>query len=449
MQKIKLSDIKNALMYGYLPKDWADEVRGGNVRGGSILVFTFDDNLTLQENTIETESGRVYHTELDSDEFKWDEIDEVYINDEDSCEATGRRGRSVTTHENNCVDVNGDWYVTEFLEENDIYTLADGDFCHSDNCHFVENEGEYYHERECYYWESDGEYHLEKENTKNTLFGYSAGPREKWLVDEDSENGKKRFGWGIEIEKNEMPNFDFDKRELYDRTGAVIEEDGSVSDGFELKTPVYNLLSAKTDERLKELKKYCDVKKIDGAGGHIGFSLDGVNDEDLLDMCRGFLPLIYSMHKKRIHNTYCTAKTLNDMKADGSKYQAIRLRGNYIEFRIFSAVKSYETILFRLELFRIIAANLGANFGKVLLMAVNINHPLNKLLGRVYDNKPKFLRLINDAYELDKLFGAGRLTADGLGKIHGRIDKVFSPSISAAETRGHVPFDVNGCDYIE
>jgi hypothetical protein len=222
-----------------------------------------------------------------------------------------------------------------------------------------------------------------------------------------------------------MPDFDFEREKLYNDTGAVIEADSSVSDGFELKTPIYNLNSPKTLERLQALKDFCNVKNVEGAGGHIGFSMDGKNDVELLELCRGFLPLIYAMHKKRIINDYCTCKKIDDLKADGSKYQAIRLRGNYIEFRIFSSVKSFNTILFRLDLFKIMSANLGISFARVCIMAIDITHPLHYLLTRVYHKKKKFLNLIQTAIEMDKNFVTGALTQKAIENISKRINKNF------------------------
>lgn len=419
--KFKLSQLKESLSCGYLPSDFIQQLRDGEK-----LVWTESGYCALQCDTIETEEGDLFHEQEDRDEYSYDDFADCYINECNAVTCYGRRGRECISHVDRCIQYNGDYYHEDYLESNDIVCMYNGRYNHVDYCRYVQEEGEHYPEDQCYYWESDGEYHLTEEAQKNTLFGYSAGPREKcFLYDDKADDQKNFFGWGIEIEKNEMPDFDFDKHELYDNTGAVIEEDGSVSDGFELKTPIYNLFAPKTLERLEALKDFCNVKNIEGAGGHIGFSMDGKSDEQLLDLCRGFLPLIYAMHKKRIHNTFCTCKKINDLKNDGAKYQSIRLRGNYIEFRIFGAVRSFNTILFRLDLFKIIASNLGANFGKVLLMAVNINHPLNKLLCRVYDNKKKFMRLIEDSYLLDQSFGAGRLTSASLSKILQRLDKVF------------------------
>jgi len=422
MQKIKLSDFRSALKYGYLPKDWKQRAQ----QNCENFIRLDSGYIALSQDTIETACGCVYHHNIDSNEFSFDDLDDCYIESENAVHAYGRRGNQVFTHENNCIEYRGDWFVTQYLSDNSIMVLHNGDYCHEDYCHYVQDEGEYYESGDCFYWESDGEYHLEEENI-NSLYGYGAGPREKCFLYDDNEGGAL-FGWGIEIEKNEMPDFDFDKEELYDRTGAVIEEDSSVSDGFELKTPIYNLNSTKTIERLNELRDFCNVKNVRNAGGHIGFSLEGKNDDELLDLCRGFLPLIYAMHKKRLDNDYCTPKKIDALKADGSKYQSIRLRGNYIEFRIFGAVRTFDTILFRLDLFRIMAANLGANFGKVLLMSVNVKHPLNKLLRRVYSKRDKFERLIDNAVAIDRNFGAGRLTEKSIAKIAERIQKTFVDS---------------------
>jgi hypothetical protein len=422
MQKIKLSDFRNALKYGYLPTDWKQRAQ----QNCENFIRLDSGYIALSQDTIETACGCVYHHDIDSDEFSWDELDDCYIESENAAHAYGKRGNQIFTHEDNCIEYRGDWFVSQYLSDNDIMILHNGDYCHSDYCHYIQDEGEYYESGDCFYWDSDGEYHLTEEEQINTLYGYGAGPREKCFLFEDSDSSRSaQFGWGIEIEKNEMPDFDFDKKELYDNTGAVIEEDSSVSDGFELKTPIYNLYSPKTLERLAVLRDFCNVKNVRNAGGHIGFSMEGKNDEQLLDLCRGFLPLIYAMHKKRLHCDYCTPKKIDDLKADGSKYQSIRLRGNYIEFRIFGAVRTFDTILFRLDLFRIMADNLGANFSKVLIMAINVNHPLNKLLMRVYGKRVKFERLINDAVEIDRNFGTGRISQKTITKILDRIQKTF------------------------
>ena len=421
-QLLKL--VRDSIKYDYLPENWhSEKMIGENI------IKTDTGFLALQFDTIETEEGSVFHTDNDNDSYGFDEIDDCYRDKDSIIFAYGKNGNETYTSPDNCEEYRGQYFVSEYLSDNELVTLHNGDICHLDFACYVEEEGDYFHSDDCFFWESDDAYHLEPEPEEedNTLFEYANGPQEKSFVNEDHEEGAQKFGFGMEIEKGDMPDFDFNKNDLHEETGATIEKDGSVDNGFELKTPVYNLFSKKTDERLLQLKKFADVKNVENAGGHIGFSMEGKTDEQLLDLCRGFLPLIYAMHKKRMSNSYCTAKKVEDIKNDGAKMQSIRMRGNYIEFRIFSSVKSFETVLFRLSFFRILAGNLGANFSKVLLMALNTKHSLHKLLvNDVYADTQKFSRLIHNAINIDKAIGENKLTQKAISKINDRLKKLES-----------------------
>ena len=134
------------------------------------------------------------------------------------------------------------------------------------------------------------------------------------------------------------------------------------------------------------------------------------------------------MHSHRIGNSYCQAKKIKKLIDDRDKYQSIRLRGNYIEFRIFSAVHTFNHLKFRLSFFRIMAANLGAPFGKVLRMAVNEKSPLCQLLLSLntYQNKEKFEAMIQRAINMDRTFGTGRITENNISKILTGIEDLFN-----------------------
>jgi hypothetical protein len=412
MKATTLNKIRESIDNGYLLEDWHDNK--------DQLIETETGFYSLKDNCIKID-GNYYHDENDSDEFCYDEIDEEYILQSDAVMAYGKRGREVFTKEDNCIYHNRTYYVKEYLSDNELVELDNGDITSYDNACCI--DGSWYYTENCYYWESDGEYHLEEEEEENSLWGYGDGPSEKNFVKIDAkENESISFGWGVEIEKNELPDFDFNKQDIYDESGAVLERDSSVSNGFELKTPIYNLFSCKTEDRLKKLKPFADIKNVEGAGGHIGFSMTGKNDDQLIDLCTGFLPLIYSMYKKRLSNTYCSGKKIDDLKNSGDKFQAIRMRGNYIEFRIFSSVKSYDTLIFRLRLFRIIARNLGKSFSTVLGMAVNKNSELYKLLtSDVYSNPDKFERLIKDAIDINSQFGKRKLTQKTIDRISKKL----------------------------
>jgi hypothetical protein len=436
--KISIELINRSISACYLPENFISLIREREDK----LTETDTGYYALRSETITTADGYTYHEENDSDMFVYDEWDEDYICESDAVQAHGRRRNLIVTHKNNCIYFEGNHYLENYLDENGIITLHNGDYCHIDEARYVEDEGEYYHGDDVYYWESDNEYHLEPEEeeetaTSNKLWDYNSGPREKYLVNEDATGSAQKFGWGIEIEKSKFPSFDFSREEVYEETGAVLEKDSSVSSGFELKTPTYNLFSPKTEERLKQLENFCNIDGIENAGGHIGFSMEGKTDIELLNLCRGFLPLIYAMYKKRAVNHYCEAKKISKLIKDKDKFQSIRLRDNYIEFRIFSGVKSFYTIMFRLRLFRIIASNLGASFGKVLNMAATEGTELNTLLTeRAYKNESDFIRLITDAKLMDEKFGTNRMNQETLNKITDKIRKHFADKKNSQNNLG-------------
>lgn len=413
MLQSTLIKIRRSIAEDYLPEDWHNSK--------DELIETETGYFALKPDCIEID-GDFYHEDKDADEFCYDDEDGEYILQSDSVMAYGKRGNEVFTKENNCVEYRGKYFVKEYLEDNDLCELENGDICRRDDAIYIDGCG-YYHSDDCYYWESDGEYHLEEEE-ENSLWAYGSGKTEKNFVQADAKDGEEiSFGWGVEIEKSEMPSFNFNKEDIYEETGAVLEKDSSVDNGFELKTPVYNLLSSKTEERLKALKKFADIPGVDGAGGHIGFSMTGKNDDELIDLCAGWLPLIFSMYKKRLSNSYCSGKKINDLKSSGDKMQAIRMRGNYIEFRIFSSVKTYDTLIFRLRLFRIIARNLGKSFSSVIGMAINKKSDLYKLLtGDVYADSSKFERLIKDSIDINGQFGKRKLTQATINKISEKLN---------------------------
>jgi hypothetical protein len=58
--------------------------------------------------------------------------------------ATGRNGNEYYVHVDHAVEVDGDWYVSNYLSDNNIIELANGDYCHLDNA--VElSSGDYVH----------------------------------------------------------------------------------------------------------------------------------------------------------------------------------------------------------------------------------------------------------------------------------------------------------------
>ena len=411
--------IEQSVKKGYLPENWQEL----NEKPIELTSGFF----TMPGNVIVTESGNKYHNELDCNDFIYDDINENYIDEDESIVVFGRRGcQYYTIDTTETIEFRGNLYLPEYLSDNGIVLDGNGHPIDEDDAVFCVDAQEYYHADYCTYDENTEEYYYDEENIPTgSIWGYDSGEVEKDFSKLDNDGSKIIFGFGMEIEKNEMPSFQFDKVEIYEKTGCVLEKDSSVPDGFELKTAIYNLFSPKTEKRLKEIEQFANVKNVEGAGGHIGFSCNKYNDIELLNKVKAFLPLIYAMHKKRIGNSYCTAKKVNQLVNDRDKFQSIRLRGNYIEFRIFSSVKTFETVKFRLNLFRIIAENLGATFNNVLDMCLNTEAKLYQLLrSDVYEKPEKFIRLINDALEYNKVFGDETLTQSKIKQIENKLNQL-------------------------
>lgn len=402
---------------GYLPNDWTNDVSESyQITKTSSGYYAFEDSCIV------TDCGDVWHYELDADEYVWDDWNDEYINKGGAVRVftykygVGRVRIWTDVNSDNIMYHDGDYYDIDRLDDFDIV--------------YVEGACEYAWRSDVYFWDSDEEYHYNPEpdgddddddEYEEPLWRYDSGMREAYYVDKDKVGEGVQFGIGFEIEKSEMPDFCFNKHDVYEQTGCVLERDGSVPNGFELKTATYNLMSPKTDERLEALKDFCDVEGVQNAGGHIGFSMSGKNDGQLLDLCSGWLPLIFAMYKKRLDNSYCSAKSYNNIKYSSDKMQAIRMRGNYIEFRLIASVKSYKTLLFRLQLFRIMAKNLGKPFSHTLSMAITEGSELNTLLRKDVYSDQRFARLLRDAITMNKQFIGKRITERTLNQIQSKL----------------------------
>jgi hypothetical protein len=355
-------------------------------------VLTINNELIPATEAVILATGEYLHAERDAAEYGTDEITGLNWPIASLTRAFGEDGNLITCARRNTVQYNGSRYHRTYLEDNGLCQTAEGDIV-----------------RDCdaYFWASDGQNHSRPEEpARGSLWDYSAGPKER-----DMRNGA-RYGFGVEIEKNELPTFPFVKEEVYNLTGAVLERDGSVSNGFELKTPIYDLFGKDTEARLKAFEPYCNIPNNNNAGGHIGFSIQGKTDEQTLYGIRGFLPLIYAMYPNRTANSYCTAKPVDRLLRDREKMQAVNLRGNYIEFRIFPAVWSYNTLLFRFRLMQQIAKKFGRSLYAILLELVTDGSDLNKLFtGTVYTDPLKFEALIKRTIATDQRQGTNRLTA--------------------------------------
>jgi hypothetical protein len=82
--------------------------------------------------------------------------------DDDYTYAYSRRGNQYYITNDNVVEVGGEYYDIEYLSDNSIVELANGDYEHIDNAVYIDSEDEYYHvdDYDICYAEDTGEYEL-------------------------------------------------------------------------------------------------------------------------------------------------------------------------------------------------------------------------------------------------------------------------------------------------
>lgn len=180
----------------------------------------------------------------------------------------------------------------------------------------------------------------------------------------DAEEFNSDFTIGIEVEKEDHKALrSVCARDLFAETNWAKERDGSLDDddGYELVSPTYDLMSDKLDNDIKnstDLTNLINAKYSSACGGHIHLGSRSYSGNTFFDKISPWVPLIYSLYVGRIGRDYCKVKKNEGIKNSSDKYQAIRIFDNRIEFRIISAVKDVNTLIWRRDLMRIIVNNL-------------------------------------------------------------------------------------------
>lgn len=176
------------------------------------------------------------------------------------------------------------------------------------------------------------------------------------------KNAKFFIGYEIEKEdKDVLTSIEID--DFYNECPKwVKEKDGSLDSctGFELVSPILPLNVKKIREYIKSndiLLNHINADKSNNCGGHINVSEKGKTGFELFDEVKGYTPLFYALYYKRIGRTYSKGKCNEDLKKESSKYQAIAIHNNRIEYRIISAVPNFETLMWRSELINLILKN--------------------------------------------------------------------------------------------
>lgn len=366
MEQTLLSLVRSSIEHGYLPEYWHESKDD--------VIKTCRGYLALSHDCVSIDD-QWYHDDQDSELIVYDQIGRQFILEEESILVYHGRDDYFYTDKHNEEDYfeyNGRLYSHEGLQANELVITVDNDIAHRDHV---------------YYWESDDGYHHDPDDDEDKIWGYHEGP-----CPPDYRNSVNEPGIGFEIEKGEDPEFCgfYDKQELFDQTGCVMEADGTVD--WELKTPVYPLFSNDIESLwLPKIASAINASDHEDAGGHIHLSLPPKNGKQLFDYCRPYFPLFMAMYPKRLEADYCKGKTESRLKADDDKHQAIKIWENRIELRFPAKVYDMKAIVFRLSFCRLMVERSYTNIQAVTLAAFDKTTSLGNLIAQVYEGKEVML----------------------------------------------------------
>ena len=298
------------------------------------------------------------------------------------------------------IEINGDNYVRADVDEDD-YVMCEGGSCEgeyiwTDNATYVEDNG-YYHEDDQgeYFWchDGDGYYTYEPEEEAGDTLAYHTTKDNGYV---DKTNPDTLFTIGFEVEKEDRQILS--QYSVSDLTlGWAREHDGSLNDetGYELVSPIYDLFGDKLDSDMADttLRRHINADSTTACGGHINYGKRGMTGAELLKESAAFLPLFLALYRKRVTGRWSKMKVDID-KYDGSdRYVAFNVQHKYIEFRLISRVHDVDTLLWRRDLFRIMANNGGKSVAQVQRMMLDRRNVLHKHLRKMY-NEERLLRLV-------------------------------------------------------
>ena len=299
------------------------------------------------------------------------------------------------------IDIEGNFFVRDDIDEDD-YVMCDGgssegEYIWLDNAVCTENDG-YFHEndRGCYFWfdERTSEYVTEEPEDDRPTLDYHTTKENGYV---DMTNAETLYTIGFEVEKEDRHILERYSVSDLDESGWAREHDGSLDDeiGYELVSPIYDLFGDKLDNDMADttLRRHINADSSYECGGHINFGKRGTSGAQLLKESAAFLPLFLALYRKRITGRWAKMK-VDINKYDGSeRYVAFHVQQDYIEFRLVSRVDGVGILLWRRDLFRIMANNGGKSVAQVQRMMLDRRSALHKHLRKEYTEE-RLLRLV-------------------------------------------------------
>ena len=272
---------------------------------------------------------------------------------------------------------NSSYYISDALNEHGLVEY-DGRIFDEDDMVYCEDIEENRPSRYAYHCEHDDCYYADSDNAnKRGLKGYH-----KSKIDNKAENAKIKIGFEVEKEDSNFSDYTNIRA-----IGWDAERDGSLNNnGFELVSAIYNLEDlTQLKEDTKQINDFLKADYSRNCGGHINVSIEDKSNREVFNLIRGFIPLIYAMYYGRLDNRYATAKKVNDIN-QYNRYDAFNMTKNngILEFRIFSAVRTREQLIWRAEFIALLFKHHRKGSASVLKMLFT-DSPIKKHLLKIYE----------------------------------------------------------------
>lgn len=348
--------INKSIYEGYLTENWKEH-KEDIVELWNGMYAHIDDAADVE--------GYWYHTQIDIDEFVYDEKDECYILLENSVLVrTGRRHADYYTHHNNANSLNniftynGEYIDDDYMDDNNLVFTECGTIAHIDDV---------------YYHESDGEYHFSPEEDERLIQNYSYRPIPsfKYVKNENPYTNLIPFyGIELEVENRDERNSNGAMAEHLDAPHLYFKSDGSLENGFEIIThPLsFNWIQSNKnqfEQMLNDLKKWgYNSYDANTCGMHIHISKKSFGTWQLFRFIKFFndnKEFIVSISQRKFEQLKKWASIEDESnseliykakKKDGnsSRYCAINLQnGATIEIRIFRGTLNYASFMKNIE----------------------------------------------------------------------------------------------------
>jgi hypothetical protein len=355
--------IKNGLIFNDLRLIYSDSTGELFDRCTNRYEYTNECNWLRHEDTPE----EVIYSDFESRYYDLENVCIAYID---------RRNTDFVAVENTYY-YNELYYTYEALSQHGLISY-NGSIYEEEYMAYCEDVEEHRPMSEAYFCEEEECYFANSENTnKRGLKNYH-----KSKIDNKAQNAKIKIGFEVEKEDSNFSDFSNIRA-----IGWDAERDGSLnSNGFELVSAIYNLEDlTQLKEDSNQITEFLKADYSRNCGGHINVSIQGKSNKEVFNLIRGFVPLIYAMYYGRLDNRFAMAKKINDL-GNWNRYDAFNMtkENGILEFRIFSAVRTREQLIWRAEFIALLFKHHRKGSASVLKMLFT-DSPIKKHLLKIYE----------------------------------------------------------------